>query len=54
MRGIINLKRYFSMEKFTPLENKNHVFDFLKNQKVEYKVYEHASAKTVQDIIGNP
>ena len=41
------------MEKFSPLENKSQVFDFLKKQNIEYKVYEHASAKTVQDIIGN-
>jgi hypothetical protein len=40
------------MEKGTTLENKDQVYDFLKKMNIEYKVYEHASAKTVQDIIG--
>ena len=41
------------MEKATTLENKTQVYDFLKNLNIEYKAYEHKSAKTVQDIIGN-
>lgn len=52
MRKIINRIRYFTMEKTSKLENKTQVYDFLKNLSIDYKVYEHASAKTVQDIIG--
>lgn len=52
MRRFIKLRRYFTMEKSSLLENKAQVFEYLKAQNIDYKIYEHASAKTVQDIIG--
>lgn len=39
------------MESSFSLTNKQQVYDFLKAQNVPYKIYEHAEAKTVQDII---
>ena len=41
-----------NMKKGISLENKQEVFDYLTAQKIDYKIYNHSSAKTVQDIIG--
>ena len=53
MRRIINpLRNFYTMLKHSPFENKEHVLNFLKEQNIDYKTYDHAPAKTVQDIIG--
>ena len=46
------IKRFLSMEKARTLESKAEVYDYLKTLNIDYKIYEHAQAKTVQDIIG--
>ena len=52
MFRLIN-RRFFSLKMESPqtLTNKQQVYDFLKQHNVAYKVYEHAEAKTVQEII---